>query len=67
MSNSLTDLLMHKGWIFENAIHSNLMLACTKQFACLLPANKSLLTAQYSHATQEGDSPSEKDELVDLL
>ena len=43
------------------------MLACTKQFACRLPANKSLMTAELTHATQEDDSPREKDELVDLF
>jgi len=42
-------------------------MACTKQVACRLPANKSLMPAKCSHATQEDDSPWEKDELVDLF
>ena len=57
MSKFLKNLSMHKGSISENADDSNLMLACTKQVACRLPANKSLMTARCSHATQEDDSP----------
>ena len=67
MSKCLRDLLMHTGWVVKDAFDSNLMLTCTKQVACRLPANKSLMTADFGHAAQEDESPWAKDELGDLF
>ncbi len=67
MSKYLRDLLMHKGGIVADTFDSILMLACTQQVACLLPETKGLMTAEWSQATQEDDSPWEKNELVDLF